>query len=319
MSNVAGPLDLQLLGENPFKDLGTLRVGFFPGDELGIREPETPGAPLMVVLRDILHDHRGWPITHPLPFNIGIEAERAVVGTTSLRLNPNGLTQIFPMLRENRGQIGQVDRQRIEQGWRTLLALSNGLALSENIALVFQRLAVNDLENGIFALPKNPDGALREFQDELIGKGSKGSPTDHDLRLRELLRNQPGVGKCRPDMAVVAVELLHPRKRGGNPLEWIARKVEVKRMFQRRVSLVRRKDLNIAPGKTDEVRLKLGSGIANGTDPLAVREKGKIKDALPHIRFTAMNKISEIGHADGIDLLTREEDVEDGVHNIMWN
>ena len=237
--NIAGPLDLQLLGENPLKNLGALGIGFFPGNELGIREPETPGAPLMVVLRDILDDHGGWPIADPLPFNVRVEAESAVVGAASLRLDPDGFTQIFLILREDRGQVGQVDGERIEQGRRALLALSNGLSLPEDVALVLQRLAFNDLEDGVFTFPKNPDGAFREFLDELIGKGGKGSPADHDLRLRELLRDQPGVGECRPDMTVVAVELLQPRKRGDDPLEWIARKVEIKRMFQRGVSLMR--------------------------------------------------------------------------------
>ena len=214
-------------------------IGFFPGNELGIREPEPPGTPLMVVLRDVLDDHGGWSIADPFPLNVRVETEGTVVGAASLRLNPDGFTQIFSILREDRGQVGQVDGECIEQGWRALLALSNGLSLPEDIALVLQRLAFNHLEDGVFTFPKDPDGAFGEFQDELIGKGGKGSPAHHDLRLRELLRDQPGVGERRPDMTVVAVELLQPRKRGDDPLERIARKVEVKRMFQRGISLVR--------------------------------------------------------------------------------
>ena len=271
----------------------------------------------MVVLRDILDDHGGWPIADPLPFNVRIEAEGAVVGAASLRLDPDGFTQIFPILREDRGQIGQVDGERIEQGRRALLALSNGLSLSDDVALVLQRLAFDHFEDGIFTFPKNPDGAFREFLDELIGKGGKGSAADHDLRLRELLRDQPGIGECRPDMTVVAIELLQSRKRGDDSLERIARKVEIKRMFQRGVSLMRGKDLNVAPGETDEVRLELGGGIADRLAPLGFGKEGQIENALPHVRLAPMNKISEIGHPDGIDLLAGEKDVENRIHSVQ--
>jgi hypothetical protein len=82
-------------------------------------------------------------------------------------------------------------------------------------------------------------------------------------------------------------------------------------MFQRGVSLVRRKDLNVAPGETDKVRLELGGGITNRTAPLGIGKEGEIEDALPHIRLAAVNKISEISHPDGIDLFAGEKDVED--------
>ena len=64
---------------------------------------------------------------------------------------------------------------------------------------------------------------------------AESAAVDHDLCLRELLRDQPGIGERRPDMTVVAVELFHSRKRSSNPLKWIARKVEIKRMFRGRV------------------------------------------------------------------------------------
>ena len=138
----------------------------------------------------------------------------------------------------------------------------------------------------------------------MVGKGGKGSTPDHDLRL-----------KRRPDMAVIAIELLYPRKRGGDPLDRITRKVEIKRMFQGRVPLMRGKDLNIAPGETAEVRLELSSGIANRADPLGIGKEGEVENALPHIRLASMNKISEIGHTDGIDLLAREENIQNRVYN----
>ncbi len=80
---------------------------------------------------------------------------------------------------------------------------------------------------------------------------------------------------------------------------------------------MRGKDLDIAPGETDEVRLELGGGIANRTDPLGVWKEREIEDPLPHLWLTPMNKISEIGHPNGVDLLTREEDVENRIHSVL--
>jgi hypothetical protein len=118
-------------------------------------------------------------------------------------------------------------------------------------------------------------------------------------------------------MTVVAVELLQPRKRGDDPLEWIAREVEIKRMFQRGVSLMRGKDLNVAPGETDEVRLELGCGIADCSAPLGVWKEGQIENTLLYIRLSPMNKISEIGHTNGIDLLAREENIKNRIHSVL--
>ena len=41
--------------------------------------------------------------------------------------------------------------------------------------------------------------------------------------------------------------------------------------------------------------------------PLRVGKERQIEDALPDLRLPAMNKISEIGHPDGIDLLAGEK------------
>ena len=117
-------------------------------------------------------------------------------------------------------------------------------------------------------------------------------------------------------MTVVAVELFHSRKRGGNTFEWIARKIEIKRMLQRGISLVRGKDLNVAPGETDEVRFELSGSIADCPDSLAVRKEGEIENTLPYIRLAPMNKVSEIRHTDGIDLLAREKEVKDRIHSL---
>ena len=115
-------------------------------------------------------------------------------------------------------------------------------------------------------------------------------------------------------MAVVAVELLQSRKGSSNPLERVARKVEIKRMLQRGVSLVRGEDLNVAPGKTDQVRLEFGSGIPNRGAPLVFRKEGQVEDTLPHFRFAPMDEIGEISHANGINLFARQKDVKNRFH-----
>ena len=77
---------------------------------------------------------------------------------------------------------------------------------------------------------------------------------------------------------------------------------------------MRGKDLNVAPGETDEVRLELGCGIADRIAPLGFGKEGQIEDALPYLWLAPMNKISEIGHTDGVDLLAGEENIKNGIH-----
>jgi hypothetical protein len=37
-------------------------------------------------------------------------------------------------------------------------------------------------------------------------------------------------------------------------------------------------------------------------------------NALPHVRFTPMNKVGEIGHPNGGDLLAGEKNIKNGIH-----
>ena len=74
---------------------------------------------------------------------------------------------------------------------------------------------------------------------------------------------------------------------------------------------MRGKDLNVAPGETDEVRFELGGCIADCTDSLAVRKEREIENTLPYIRLASMNKISEIGHTNGVDLFARKKNIKD--------
>ena len=81
---------------------------------------------------------------------------------------------------------------------------------------------------------------------------------------------------------------------------------------------MRGKNLNVAPGEADEVRLELSGGIANRPDPLGIGKERQIKDTLPHVRLTPMNKVSEIGHTNGVDLLAWEKNVEDRFHSLTY-
>ena len=66
-----------------------------------------------------------------------------------------------------------------------------------------------------------------------------------------------------------------------------------------------------------QTRSGLNSVAASRTAlaPLGFGKEGQIEDALPHVRLAAMNKISEIGHTDGIDLLAGEKDIKNRIHD----
>ena len=73
---------------------------------------------------------------------------------------------------------------------------------------------------------------------------------------------------------------------------------------------MRGEDLNVAPGETDEVWLELGGRIADRIDTLRIGIEGQIEDALPHIRLATMDKVSKIGHPDGVDFFARQKNVK---------
>ncbi len=77
---------------------------------------------------------------------------------------------------------------------------------------------------------------------------------------------------------------------------------------------MRREDLNIPPGETDEIRLELGGSIADRGAPLVFGKEGEIEDTLPHLRLASMNKVSQIGDPDGVDLFAGQENIENRFH-----
>ena len=63
---------------------------------------------------------------------------------------------IFTVLRKNRGQVGQVYGERIEQRRRALPSLLIWLPSSDDVPLVLDRPALEHFQNRIFALSENP-------------------------------------------------------------------------------------------------------------------------------------------------------------------
>ena len=133
---------------------------------------------------------------------------------------------------ENGGEVGQIDREGVEERRRTLISFARLFTLSNDIALAGERFAIDDLENRVFPLAQNADRSFREFLDQLIGKSRERSPADHDLALGKLLADQPGVRQVRANVAVVSIELLQACEGGHHTLDRVTGKVEIERVLQ---------------------------------------------------------------------------------------
>ena len=263
-ADVAGPLDLEALGDDPFHDLGTLGIGCLAGDELGVGEPEPARAPLTMVLRDVLHDQRGRAIADGFALQVRIEAEGAVVRAPALALHANAIVRVGGELRENLRDVGEVHGQAIEVGI-ALPRTGDGLAvLSGDVPLAVERPSLDHLQHGLFALAQDADGTLRQLLDELLGKGAERPAADHDLGVGADLPDQPDVRQVSPDAGVVLIERFQACKRRGELLERIVRVIEGERLLQRGVPFVRREDLDVAPGETDQVGANVLGGLADG-------------------------------------------------------
>jgi hypothetical protein len=111
-------------------------------------------------------------------------------------------------------------------------------------------------------------------------------------------------------VAVIAVELLHPLNTRYDALERVAREIEIEGVLQRRIALVRRKDLNVAPREADQVRFELHRRIANGLAALLHGIQRQVENPLPDLRLPPMDEVRQVGDPDGIDLLAGKEDVK---------
>jgi hypothetical protein len=77
---------------------------------------------------------------------------------------------------------------------------------------------------------------------------------------------------------------------------------------------MRGKDLNVPPGKADQIRREGRRHLMQHSAALRLWVEGQVKDALPYIRTTPMNEVSQIGRPDRVDLFTGKKDVENGIH-----
>src|SRR5439155_22083237 len=96
----------------------------------------------MVVLRNVSHDHFRGLIPPSFPLDVGVEAEGTVVGAASLALDPDGFGYIRSVLGEDGRQIGQVNSQRIQERWGSLLALGDATTLADDVPVIRKRVDV---------------------------------------------------------------------------------------------------------------------------------------------------------------------------------
>ena len=126
-----------------------MRVGLFPGDELGVGKPEATRPPVPVILRQIVDDVFSRPVADAFPFNVGVQTKGTVIRTTPLRLHADTFADVFAVLRKNRGKIGKIDRQRIQQGRRMFRSLCDAAAFFDDKPFVAQGIPIQDFQNGI--------------------------------------------------------------------------------------------------------------------------------------------------------------------------
>ena len=85
-------------------------------------------------------------------------------------------------------------------------------------------------------------------------------------------------------------------------------------MLEGGVSFVWREDLNVSPGKADEIWLEPGCRLTEDLSALTKRVERQIQNLLPDVRAAPMDKVRQVGDPDRVDLLAWQEDVENGPH-----
>ena len=77
---------------------------------------------------------------------------------------------------------------------------------------------------------------------------------------------------------------------------------------------MRREDLYVAPGETDEIRLEFSDDLPDHAAAPRHWIQRQVEDALTHIRLPSMNKIGQVGDTDRVHLFAGEENVKDRIH-----
>ena len=158
------------------------------------------------MLGDVLRNQRGRAIADGLAFQVWVEAEGAVVGAAALALHADAVVSIGRILRKDGRDVWQVHGQGAEVCVALSQAFDGFPALAGDEALAVKRLALDHFQHGLFAFSENPDRALRQLFDELVGKGAEGPAADHDLRVGAGLADQPGMREVGPDAGVVLIQ-----------------------------------------------------------------------------------------------------------------
>src|SRR5439155_24237520 len=229
-------------------------------------------------------------------------------------LHADAVVRVGGVVREDLRDVREVHGQVVEVGVDLSRAGDRLAILSSDEPLAVERPPVDHLEDSLFALAQDADGAFRQLLDELLGEGAEGSTADQDLGVGANLPDQPGVREIGPDAGIVLIERFQACKRRGGLLEWIVRVVEGERLLQRGVSLMWREDLDVAPGEADKVGGYVLGGLAHGLGALAGGNLRQVENALADLRVALVDVVGEIGAADRIDLLAGQKDVEDALH-----
>ena len=77
-----------------------------------------------------------------------------------------------------------------------------------------------------------------------------------------------------------------------------------------------REDLYVPPGEADQIRLKLRHDLPDGAASLRHWMQRQIQDALADIWFPTVNKIGQIGDADGVHPLAGKKYIKHGIHQL---
>ena len=75
-----------------------------------------------------------------------------------------------------------------------------------------------------------------------------------------------------------------------------------------------REDLDVPPGKTDQVRIELTELRQKSHATVSRRDQRQVENLLTDIRVFLMDRVGQIGHAERVDRPAGEKDIKDGTN-----
>ena len=94
--------------------------------------------PLVIMLGNVFYNHLRWAVPHPLPLDVRVETEGTVVRAATFGLHPDRLARVILILRENRRQVREINREGVQERGGGLLPSANRPSLAHDIALAIQ-------------------------------------------------------------------------------------------------------------------------------------------------------------------------------------